>query len=437
MSARINIVKKLILAILLLAATWFPVLARAGGFILPSGGAAAAGMAGSWVAQGDDLSVLDHNPAQLVRFSKYRGEVHYNAYLMRSSFDPAPVQGLGSGEISRNTADFVNHIPNLYGTVPVNAKLHVGFGLYTPVGPRHTYSNAGATRYQMQQATQTLAWPTVSVAYRATDWMAAALSIDVPYVEISQQFALGLVPGFRSLDGTLMVTGSGVQTPRPKLGLLFDLPRNLTLGVVALPGFDIKINGRIEADVPQVGLRPSTAHDDIVASQRVPTEARLGLGWRSAPWRAEVAARYYRWSEYKEQTVDLKRNRIGDFEIADLSVEKFYKDSIAVQVGAGFQFLERHEVRAGYLYDQQAAQDAGLTIQDFDSTKHLVAAGYGVKFADRYSINLGYNHVFYEPRAVAQSETLPIAVLGPPPELGNGTYEWDVDMFLISAGVDL
>ena len=49
--------------------------ALAGGFIIPSTGTRAAGMAGAWVAQGDDLSVIDHNPAELVRQDKTRFEI--------------------------------------------------------------------------------------------------------------------------------------------------------------------------------------------------------------------------------------------------------------------------------------------------------------------------------------------------------------------------
>jgi long-chain fatty acid transport protein len=430
-------VKNLIRFALFAVAALSPAPLLAGGFILPSGGARASGMAGAWVAQGDDLSVLDHNPAEMTRLEGTQLQGHYNAYVFQGSFQPAAVSGMGQGPESDNTENYVNHIPNLYGMVPFGEKFRLGYGFFTPLGPRHRYADAGSQRYQIQEAELTLAWPTVAAAYRITKNVSASLSLDVAYVGVKQRFALGLIPGFRSFDGTLTVEGSGVQLPRPKLGVLLQPTDELSVGFVALPGIDLKIPGHIQADVPQAGLSGKIARDEIVAGQRVPTEARLGLGWKNAKWRAEATARYYRWSEYKEQTVDLKRNKIGDFAIADLTVKKFYQNSMAFQLGGGYKIAGRHEVRLGYMYDQQAAKDEGLTIQDFDAPKHLFAIGYGATFAERYTVDLAYNHVAYQTQNVANSESFPIAVLGAPPALGNGKYKWSVDMFLIGLGVTL
>ncbi len=423
----------LLTAALVLAA---PLQAIAGGFILPSTGARAAGMGGAFVAQGDDLSILDYNPAQLVRLDGYQFQAHYTGYLFAATFDPAPVAGLGGGEAASNSADFLNHIPNVYFSAAVGDDWHIGLGVFTPYGPRHTYTDFGAQRYQVQQSKVQLAWPTIAVAYRILENFSASLSLDIAYVNAEQKFALGLIPGFRSLDGSLLVTGSGVQTPRPKLGLLYGLTEEMSLGFVALPGMDLKIKGRVAADVPQVGFTPEKDYDDIVATQRAPTELRLGYAYQPERWRSEVTVRYYRWSEYTAQTIDLKRNKIGDFDIPDISMEKLYQDTFAFQVGGGYEVVANHEVRLGYTYDMQAAQKAGLAISDFDAPKHIVGAGYGTTFG-RYSLDLGYNHVFYEPQEVTNSVTTPIAVLGTAPNLGNGTYSWSVDTFMIAMGVSL
>lgn len=406
--------------------------AAASGYEIPSKGAKAGGMAGAWVAQGDDLSVMDYNPSQLVRQDKFTVELHYTAYLFAASFEPQSTTGLGGGPLSENNADFVNHIPNLYGVYPVG-KWRFGLGLFTPVGPRHTYSNSGTQRYQVQQAQQSLAWPTLAAAYQFNNHFAASLSLDFAYVDVMQKMALGLVPGFHSLDGSLTIEGSSINGPRPKVGLLYAPNDKWSFGLVALPGLDIEVKGKVTADVPQAGLNGE--QDDVTAGQRFPTELRLGAGWKLKKWRAEVAGRYFRWSEYTEQKVDLKRNRIGDFEVADMTVPKYYQDTFSVSLGGGYRFLPDHEVRLGYAFDSQAPEDKGLTIQDFDAPKHIVAVGYGLDFLNGYYFNAAYNYIYYQPKTVVTSETEPITVIGTAPRLGNGTYQWSVSTFAVQTGV--
>lgn len=406
--------------------------AFASGYENPSKGAKASSMAGAWVAQGDDLSVMDYNPSELVRQDRFTLEVHYTAYLFGASFEPDAVTGFGGGPKSENNADFVNHIPNLYGVYPWG-KWRFGLGLFTPVGPRHTYSDSGAQRYQVQHAQLSLAWPTAAIAYQFNNHWAASLSLDVAYVDVTQTMALGLVPGFHSLDGSLTIEGSSINGPRPKAGVLFSPNDKWSFGLVALPGLDIEIKGKITADVPQAGLNGE--QDNVTASQRFPPEVRLGAGWKLNPFRLELAARYFRWSEYKAQKVDLEHNRIGDFEVADLTVKKYYQDSYSASIGGGYRFLKDHEIRLGYGYDSQAAQDKGLTIQDFDAPKHIFAVGYGLDFLDGYYFNAAYNHIYYMPKKVTTSETEPIAVIGTPPRVGNGTYQWTVNTFAVQTGV--
>lgn len=408
--------------------------AFAGGFINPSSGAKASSMAGAWIAQGDDLGVMDHNPAQLVRQNDFGVELHYTAYVFSASFDPAPVEGLGGGPPGTNAGDFVNHIPNLYAVFPIGERLRLGAGMFTPVGPRHTYGDDGAQRYQMQQAQISLVWPTIAAAVRIVDQFSAALSIDFAYAFATQKLALGLVPGLRTLDGSLSVEGSGKPTPRAKLGLLGSPADDWSIGLVFLHGIPLSIEGEVTADVPQVGLRPETARDNVVASQWVPTELRLGVGWTPEPFRAEIAVRWYRWSEYTEQTISLERNVIGGFAIDDLNVPKYYEDALAFQIGGGMRVAENHEFRLGYAFDMQANQNEGITIQDFDAPKHILAAGYGVDFLERYYANLSFNQIIYHDRVVDNSQTEPIAILGNPGTLGNGTYDWSVQTIGVQIG---
>lgn len=419
-----------LLALAAAAVLGSPVLAGASGYINPSKGAKAESMAGAWIAQGDDLSVMDHNPAQLVRQRQYMVELHYTAFVFNASFDPDPVPGVGDGEKATNVGDFVNHIPNLYANFPIGDQVNVGVGLFTPIGPRHTYASSGAQRYQVRQAQLQLVWPTVAVAWQPIDELAVSASMDVAYAAVTQNIGIGLLPGFYALDGYVHIEGDTPPTPRAKIGILYEPVDGLSIGLVAAHGIDLEVEGEITAHVPQIGFRGE--RESVTASQRYPTEARLGVGWQQGPWRAEVAARYYRWSEYEAQVIEIESGQLGGIPMDSLTVLKGYRDTIAFHVGGGYRFADVHEVRAGYMFDQQASRPERVSIQDFDAPKHVLALGYGIDFLERYQANIGFNHYIYKDQHVEDSEVEAISVLGDAPPLNDGVYDWSVQTVAVS-----
>jgi long-subunit fatty acid transport protein len=407
-----------------------PGAAAASGVINPGKGAKAESMAGAWIAQGDDLSVMDHNPAQLVRQRDYMVELHYTAYVFHASFDPDPVPGIGEGETATNVADVVNHIPNLYANFPVGEQVNIGVGLFTPVGPRHTYASSGAQRYQVRQAQLQLVWPTLAVAWQPIEELAVSASLDVAYAAVTQNIGIGLLPGFYSLDGYVHIEGDTAPIPRAKVGLLYAPMDGVSIGLVDAHGIDLEIEGELTAHVPQVGF--DGVRESVTARQRYPTEARLAIGWQRDPWRAELATRYYRWSEYEAQEIIIASGELGGIPIGDLTVPKGYRDAFAFQVGGGYRLAEVHEVRAGYMFDQQAARPERVSIQDFDAPKHALALGYGIDFLERYQANLGFNQFFYHAQDVDSSEVEAISVLGDAPALNDGVYDWNVQTIAVS-----
>ncbi|RMF18927.1 MAG: hypothetical protein D6761_01435 [Candidatus Dadabacteria bacterium] len=427
--------KRVVLTLLFLG---LPMLVPAGssasGLIFPMGGAKAQGMSGAWVAQGDDLSVLDHNPAQLINLQQgLTAEFHYFAFYYRASFDPAPVPGLGDGEKTSNAGDYVNHIPNLYGGWKINDHWAIAGGLFTPYGPRQTFEDDGPQRYQIQRTRVSLAWGTVAAAWRPVSAITLSLGLDIGYPWVSQRMAIPLVVGMRTLEGQIQFDGTGDLAPRPKVGLLIAPIEHWTIGAVFAPGVDFAVHGKIRVDFPAVGFDPDTAFDNATASQRYPLEARLAVGFRNDTWRWELTGRYFNFSEYTEQLIDLKNNQIGVFEFEDITLKKDYRNSFAVQSGAGYDLDEHQEVRWGYTFDMSAAKDSRLSLTDYDGNRHILGVGYGLDYGRFYG-NLGLTHVIYHKREVTTSEAEPIAIVGEATILNNGVYRWGATMAGISFG---
>lgn len=407
-----------------------------GGVILPSTGTKAQGMAGAWIAQGDDVNAIDHNPAGLTRQDRIAAEVNYTAYVYRARFDGAPVAGIGDPPPVSNDRPAIRHVPNAYAAFPIKDKWVIGVGAFSPVGPANVYADWGPQRYQVQEFQISLVWVALHAAWQMFEQLSISAGIDVGYPWATQKIGLAVIPGFFALDGSVIVDGTGKLAPRGKFGLVWEPREHLFIGAAAAHKVTFRVGGSVVVDLPQAGLSPDdpASSDKIEASQIYPAEARLAIGWLDDTWRAELAGRYYRWSKFTEIAIDLKNNEIAGIAFPDLTLPKSYRDSLTVQLGGGYRFAEHHELRVGYMYDMFAAKDARVQVSDADANKHLLGLGYTLDF-DRIYGSVAWNRVFFPTRRITSSEAEAIALIGEPPVIGNGDLDWSIDMFSINAGV--
>jgi long-chain fatty acid transport protein len=406
------------------------------GFLLGISGARAQGMAGAWVAQGDDPSVLDHNPALLARFTAPELSLSLTGYLYEGSFEPERDPILGEGIEVRNEKPFT-FIPHLYSAIPLMNSMVLGVGFYTPVNPSlYEFPTGSPGRYQVLRSSTTLVLGTTALAYDLSGWslpLMASVALDLAYAQAEVSQALGLLPGFSFLDGTLKVKGDSSILPRFRAGFSYSPLSGFFLGLVYAQGFDIVLKGGLSADLPPLGVR---GEDRIVATQRYPSELRLGIGYRRDRYRAELTLRGYRFSEYRAQTLDLEENSLAGIPAPDMEVPKNGRDTISVQIGAGYRLFEPSEVRVGYMLDPSALPPERISLSDFDSLKHLLALGYGITW-ESVTLDLALGVILYRSVVVRSSSPPPGALLGVSPPVQQGTYRRSDQFFSLGIGVRL
>lgn len=195
-----------------------PETALAGGFEFPGAGARAMGRGGALIARSDSPLTLMYDPAGLADLGTSQLEldasIGFLGACMRRSGTAAPhfdPNSSGDAEVSRfgtitaadaPAATFLgepfpevcNEGPpgpgaELIGTLKIGDRLGLGFGLLTPVAVGHmVWGNDDGTvntpaglrpspvRYQLVEDDVILAYPTIGVGYRVTDWLRLGLS---------------------------------------------------------------------------------------------------------------------------------------------------------------------------------------------------------------------------------------------------------------------
>jgi long-subunit fatty acid transport protein len=100
----------------------------------------------------------------------------------------------------------------------------------------------------------------------------------------------------------------------------------------------------------------------------------------------------------------------------------------------GYRFFERHEIRMGYMFDQAAALDENLAINDVDADKHMVGGGYGLELK-RVNLAVAYSRIFFPERVVRGGKSKALSVVADSGVSNDGIYRWDVQLIGVNAGV--
>jgi len=123
----------------------------------------------------------------------------------------------------------------------------------------------------------------------------------------------------------------------------------------------------------------------------------LGYSYRpNDTWLFEVDLDWTDWS-----TVDDIRIVSGGEEVGSLPLR--YDDTLACKLGAQCAYSERLDLRAGYVYNQNATPDMTWTPSLPDSNVHFLTGGFSYRISE-LTIDGACQLIFYEGRKVDKDE---------------------------------
>ena len=376
---------------------------NAEGYRISPPGAFNLGRAGGRIAQVDDSSAVQQNPANLVgptnaEIQLAPGVIYFNAHFDSSA---APGQ-------SAETKDPWNFIPNIFASMPLdNGKIALGFGASTPYGLGvHWNPNSSAftpltgvlrytSPYDVNLKTINM---NPSVAMKLfDDKLQVGVGLDVMWSELTfKEFYpwFMLVPG--SPDGHVKLDGDGVGMGG-NLGITWNITDHQRLAVTYRSPIHIDYEGRTTIDnVPGGG----TLSRSFSTSTTFPTIVALGYGIE-LPHNVRLESDF-EWLEYSHFK-NLPINTDPSLGLPNSAPENWH-NSFTIGIGGDWQFADNWVLRAGYQFYKSPIPDNNLTPSIPDANNNVFTIGLGYKHG-HHAVEAAYGANFYDTRTVSHDVT--------------------------------
>ncbi|MCC6746527.1 MAG: outer membrane protein transport protein [Deltaproteobacteria bacterium] len=456
-----------------LAALW-PSLAQAGGFFLPGHGVRGLGRGGAFVAGGDDAGAIWYNPAAIAGL---RGvHVLVDGTLVLQSATYTRVDSGGNLLPSVRNEGPLLPIPTLaFAMRAFHKRLWIGASLSAPTAalpafPRPSYDAcpAGAQpvgcldtahtdapqRYSLISYKGTLfVQLDLAVAFQLLPQLAIGISLQNQVVGLytlkaatSYNGALSSGPEDPEFDTLTQTRMLGFVNPSAKVGLKYQPHPRVKLGLaVQLPVW-VRAAGAVDVQLPASPLysRSSVEGTDGHITATFPLMVGAGVEVRPIPrLRLELDLHWESWSMTERLSFvpdDIYISNvpgIGRYKVPEMAEVLHLRDALSVRLGVEY-FIPRAPVavRAGYVFERGAVEDAYASVLLLDHNKQLFTAGASLTLRG-FRLDALYGFVLVPSREVdhRDSRALQINPISPAGAVGVGGGHYETASHLLGLGV--
>lgn len=399
----------------------------ANGFRNPPAGAEALGRVGGKIAQVDDPSAVEHNPANLTELKK--SEVMASMTVINTGTDfHAPGR-------SASTEDEWKYLPDVFAVVPLkNERFTVGLGVTTPFGQSTVWNQEGALRYVAPYSAElTVLNVNPAIAAKLSDKLSVAAGVDVylSRLDIKQVLPWSMLTGVPMPDGTARLKGDGAgvggnaaMTYRPTKGQSIAL--TVRSPVTVDYSGDAEFSG-MPVGARALGLSPSSDFDSSIEFPAI-----LGLGYGvelTDTIRIEADVEWVQFSSYDSLSLDAGNNNplvngpVSPNPLAPAVVRQDWKDTWTYGVGADWKAARDLTLRAGYIFLQSPVPEETLAPTLPDASRHVLSLGAGFH-RGVHRLDLAYGYSVIGDRDVSRNQNPAYA----------GTYETTSHLMSVSYG---
>lgn len=399
----------------------------ANGFRNPPAGAEALGRVGGKIAQVDDASAVEHNPANITEIKD--PEVMVSLTLINTGTDYHSPAGAAS------TRDDWKYLPDIFAVLPTeNPMFTAGLGVTTPFGQSTVWNKDGAFRYSAPYSAElTLINVNPTLAAKLGEQVSVAAGVDVymSQLDMKQVMPWSMLTGVAMPDGTAHLKGEGAgvggnaaityhPTKKQSIALTYRSPVKVDYeGDSDFSGFP--------AGAQAMGLTPSS---DFETSIDFPTIVGLGYGIELTDTvRIEADVEWIEFSRYDSLSLDAGNNNpllngpASRNPRAPAVIPQNWKDTWTFGLGADWKATQDLTLRAGYIYLQSPVPEETLAPTLPDASRHVFTVGAGLhRGANRIDIAYGYSLI--GDRDVNKDQN----------PAYNGTYETTSHLMSVSYG---
>ena len=364
---------------------------HAGGLYLyelgtPDVGAAAAG----WAARAQDAATVFTNPAGMTRLDKSEMLAGVQPLYLHADFSPD-----SNTTTSGSDGDASTWLPagGLYYVHNLMPKLKIGVSAVGYFGLGLDYENDWVGRYYIQEIKLQALGIQPALAYQVTDWLSLGAGVVALYGVLEQKAAVNNIEPNQP-DGKLEIKDSDI-TYQVNLGVLVEPRKGTRFGLTYLsegdlefkdqpdfsnlgPGLEaiLQANGLLDADIKVEFTMPQA----IMFSAFHELTDRLALmgnlGWQE-------------WSEFGKVGVAVTSD-----DPSSLTVDRNYKDTWHVAVGAQYRVADPWLLTAGVAYDSSMMDDEDRTPDLPLGEMWRFGAGARYGWSQKLSFGMGYTFLW-------------------------------------------
>ena len=397
--------------------------ALANGFRNPPAGAEALGRSGGKIAQIDDASAVEHNPANLTEIKE--AQVMGAVTIINTSTDFHSPMGKAT------TEDAWKALPNIFAVLPSsNHNFTAGLGITTPFGQSTVWDKAGAFRYAAPYSAELTVInvnPTIATKLGDKVSVAAGLDVYMSRLDIKQvlpwsQLTRGAMP-----DGKAHLQGDGAGVGG-NAAITYRPTKSQSLALTYRSPIKVDYDGDSSFSGAQVmGMNSSS---DFSTSMEFPTIIGFGYGIElSDTVRVEADVEWIEFSRYDSLSLDAGNNNplvnspASPNPRAPAVIPQNWKDTWTIGFGADWKATESLTLRAGYIFLQSPVPEETLAPTLPDADQHVFTLGAGLRHGLN-RLDLAYGYSLIGDRDISKNQN----------PAYNGTYETASHLMSVSYG---
>jgi long-chain fatty acid transport protein len=420
-------------------------------------------------AMAEDASVVFYNPAAMTELDRAQMTVGFTYINGTGDFDGNATEVGGSTITGADDTDPYSDggnylgesfIPFFYYVRPVNDKISVGLGVFTPFGTKTDYDDdfvGGGFADETSLVSFELA-PTI--AYKVNDQLSIGGGLDVVYME-------GLLS--KSVDTIPEVVSAGFENHYEvkgddwgvgwNIGAFYKLTEATTLGLTYRSEIEIELEGDSEFESEFKYYNSTAGTIDSFGNIRdqgskvpltTPASATLAATHQlNDELLLQAGVTWTGWSSFESFDVIATENTAGfsdGVDISDVSatnglsdgyighIDESWVDVWALALGGTYQLNDKVVLRAGYAYDQSPVRDEYRTARVPSSDRQWLTVGAGYTVDQNLSVDVaaGYLRMY----AMDLSEVNKDLDNNPTASAASVTGEYEIDVFGLSAQVN-
>lgn len=389
-----------VLGVLLLSET-----ASAGGIMIYEAGQEGAGLANAGAAVlATDPGILMNNPAGITQLKGTQINANAQVILGAMTFSRDGANDFSGG----NGGNPLEYLPgsSLFITHELNDRASVGFGMYGNFGLAVDYDDDWAGRYFTQESALIGISFQPTFAYKITDDLSVGIGPRFVYGYFRTEVAVNnnVLGVTGASDGQLRYKdtdwGTGVN-----VGVLYKLNDRIQLGLdytskVKLEFSDSPELKHISNPVLNFALNRLDV-DNLDLDMNIPQTATFSASYVLSPeWKLLGSLGWQDWSDFGSIGVQVDSNAGG----TSRSVDRQYKDTYHISIGAQNQINPRLRWNLGVAYDSSAVDDSDRTVDVPMGDAWRFATGVNYALDKDTDVHLSYTLIWMGDMSVEQTK---------------------------------